>query len=957
MSLIKRSLNSLLLLLLTSLLLFSSSLIARDTRFGVLLPGEAQLRDAVSAAARVQDQPLEEPEVDLTVDKTPAALVEEEPKSELEKKVAEKLETISLEEKIQKQVLQSDLEQYGYDIFSQVPTTFAPVQGIPVPPDYIIGPGDTFVLQVFGPSDVEYKLVVSREGKLLVPEVGDIQVAGMTFEEAKLTLKNQIEKLRIGVKTVVTLADLHTIQVMMVGEVVRPGAYTVSGLSSLLNTLITTGGVKRTGSLRNIQVRRNNKVIATMDIYQVLLKGIDESNIYLRQGDVVFVPPIGKTIGIAGEVHRPAIYELKNETQVGQVIKLAGGLLPTAAVDKTHIERITRQGLRTLVSADLNKKGSSMRVNNGDLIRIFPVLNKMQDVVLLNGHVLSPGGFQWKRGMRLSDLIKSPSILRQNAEYNVALIHRELPKAKRSTVEYFNLESVLTNPESRENLLLQPRDQVIIFDTFTPRGGQVSDVVRKLRQQTTAFEPARVFEMAGYIKHPGTYPLAGDMRLLDAFSVAGGIQIGTDTRYVLLVRKDAVTKNIEFIQVNLQLAQQNKNGDHNPKILPEDRVYVFDYQVDRSQLIKSDMDLLKQQTGFGKLTPIVNVGGQVIKPGSYPLTPGMRVKDLIIAAGGLKEEALGTNATLSRQYLIEGEFTRNETLTVALRDKNDMGLGLNAILHAYDHLVLRPKPEWGGQQPRLVKIEGEVLYPGEYKVGKRETLCGLVQKAGGFTEDAYLFGSVFIRESVRQREQQALDKIYSQLDDLLVDVHMSPGYENDQKLPVNKNAAEIYRVIKQLDKTKAVGRMVIDVESAIKQCKEGADIVLEDGDRLIVPSYTAEVSVVGQVYHPMSHQFREDRAAFDYINLSGGTKELAAREHSYIVQANGEVMTVRSSMSSWGWLRSPVNAKVTPGSTIFVPLSVDRINGREFAQSWVELIYKMAISAASIKYIFDGSAE
>ena len=456
-----------------------TSSFAQDPRFGVLLPAEKQLQSAVRAAAsQGKDEPLEEPEIELTIPVASPA-VEEEP-SELEKNVAESLESISLEEKIQKQVLQEELEQFGYEIFSQAPTTFAPVEGIPVPPGYVIGPGDTFILQIYGATDVEYRLVVTREGKLLIPEVGDIQVAGLTFDEAKLTLTKQISKLRIGVKTVVTLAELHTIQIMMVGEVVRPGAYTISGLSSLLNTLITTGGIKRSGTLRNIQVRRQNKTITTMDIYQVLLQGVDQSNIFLRHGDVVFVPPIGRTIGVAGEVQRPAIYELKDETSVDDVLALAGGLLPTSAGDKSHVERITSNGLRTLVAADLSAGGGNITVKNGDLIRVFPVLDKMDDVVLLSGHVLVPGGFQWQQGMRVSDLISSPGILRQSAEYEMALVQREVSSTKRLEAHYFNLGSVLTSPGGKGDIELLSRDQVIIFDTNSPRKNQVADLVRKL---------------------------------------------------------------------------------------------------------------------------------------------------------------------------------------------------------------------------------------------------------------------------------------------------------------------------------------------------------------------------------------------------------------------------------------------------------------------------------------------
>ncbi len=922
---------------------------AKDRRMGVLFPGDVQQQAAV-LAAQGDNEPLEQPEIVLSAPASSQIPVIVEP-SELEKKVARTLESITLEEKIQKQVLQAELEQFGYDIFTAVPTTFVPVEGIPVPLDYIIGPGDTFIVQIYGATDVQYRLVVTREGKLLIPEVGDLQVSGLTFEEAKIHIKGQISKLRIGVKSVITLAELHTIRIMMVGDVVQPGAYTVSGLSSLLNTLITTGGIKRTGSLRNIQVRRQGRVVTSMDLYQVLLKGEDKGDIFLHQGDTIFVPPIGATIGVAGEVHRPAIYELKYEGNVSEVLALTGGLLPTAAKRNPHIERITSGGLRTLISVDLEQNGGRVEVKNGDLLRIFPVLRKMDNVVLLSGHVLNPGGFQWHPGMHVSDLINSPALLRQSAEYQVALIERELPSIKQLQAIYFNLGAILANPGDVDDLQLQPRDQLIVFDTHSPRGKQVVEIVRKFRLQASASSAPMVFNIDGNLRHKGEYPLQQGMRLLDALDVSGGIRAGTDMSYTLLVRKDQLSSEIEFVQLSLSKAVKNSLGDHNPVILPEDRIYIFDSEIDRAQLIAADIQRLKQQTRYGELSPVVNVTGKVVKPGTYPLIPGMRLQDLIIAAGGMKEEAFGLAATLSRQVVIGGEYSSIDHIDVPLTGGKREGYSAAMILHPYDHLLIREKPEWISQS-KLVRIEGEVIYPGEYKVDKRETLCGLVQRAGGFSEDAYLFGTVFLRESVRKREQQAMDRLFDALDDQLVNVHLSPGFQKDEKLPINKGATDIQKVIKQLKRNRAVGRLVIDIENAVSRCHEESDIVLEGGDRLIVPKYKEDVTVVGEVYFPASHLFRSDRAARDYINLSGGTRELAIADHAYVVQANGEVMTARTSSGSWGWLTSPANIEVTPGSTIYVPLSVDRINIRESTQSWLDLIYKLAISAATVDYLF-----
>ena len=933
-----------------ALWVFSACTMANDPRLGVLWPEDVQRQQAVKAAGQGLDEPLSQPPVAISEPKLTTVIAEAP--SELEKTVSETLEPITLEEQIQQQVVQSALSQFGYDIFAVTPTTFAPVEGIPVPPDYIIGPGDTFVLQIYGPSDVEYRLVVPREGRLLIPEIGDIQVAGLSFEEAKLTLQQTISKMRIGVKTVITLADLHTIQILMVGDVSRPGMYTVSGLSSLLNTLITTGGIKRTGSLRDIQVRRHNQVIARMDIYNVLLKGVDDDNIYLRQGDVIFVPPIGPTISVAGEVHRPAIYELKTEQTVADIIALTGGLLPTADIAKSHIERITPDAQRTLLTLGSRETMADMAVKNGDVMRIFPAVKRMDDVVLLAGHVMQPGGYQWQPGMRVSSVINHVSMLRHSTDYSVAMIQREDRNTKQISALYFDLGAALNRPGSEADQVLQPRDQIVIFDTQGTRQNQVKATLNKMTRQVAGGQLANTFELIGHVQHPGVYPLETNQRLMTLLAAGGGLLPGTDIAYSLLVRTHPQTKQIEFIRLNLNQATASPAGDHNPVLKAGDKVYLFGRQTNRAKLIAADIARLKAQTRFGELSPVVTLSGEVVHGGEYPVTPGMRLEDLIAAGGGMTEKAYGEFATLSRQSLLDDEQTTTSTLNVALSTTDQYGYDSNMIVHPYDHLTLRVKPNWVSQS-RLVRVEGEVTYPGEYRVGKHDTLCSVVHRAGGFTERAYLFGAVFLRESVKQREQKALDKLFDQLDDSLVDVHLSPGHEKDQKLPVNKGATDILRVMQGLDRPQAVGRMVIDLEAAVSRCDEGHDIALEHGDRLIVPALQNEVTVVGQVYQPSSHHFRSDRALLDYVNLSGGTKQFAAIEHIYVVQANGEVISVRSSQSSWTWLGQPKNLHVTPGSTIFVPLDLDRINGREYTESWAELIYKMAISAAGLKFILN----
>lgn len=907
---------------------------------------ELQLQQALMAAPKGNDAP-----VDASLNSLQAIPVEfdSEP-SELERAVSATLVPPTLEERLQEGISQRKLEQFGYEIFSSVAANYSVPEAMPVPENYIVGPGDSFVVQVFGAADVQYNLVVTREGRLLVPELGDLQVAGLTFIEAKTLIVESLERVRIGAKAIATIGQLRAIQVLMLGEVSRPGNFTVNGLSSLLNTLVNAGGIKRSGTLRKIQVKRAGALISEFDLYDLLLRGDESGNISLRHGDVIFVPPIGETVGIAGEVQRAAIYELKDEKTVGDIIKLAGGLLPTAALGKTQLERIATDDFYTLIETDLTSGGDSVLIKNGDLIRVLPVIEKFSNVVYLDGHVVAPGSYEWRPGMLVSTVINELGLLRQGADFDTAVIERENDLTKRNEVLYFDLRAALRG-DPRADIRLTPRDRILVFSMDGNRSQQLKSIVEKFRKQAAYQLYAPVVYLNGYFKHAGSYPLEAGLRVLDVVRHAGGIQPGTDMEFAVLARTDNRTGNVDITTLKLKTAELQRYGDHNPIVLPSDRLYLFDDYIDRAKTLRAEVENLAKQASVTDIQKTVFIDGAVNHPGEYPMVAGMRIKDLIIAAGGLRENASSIFATLSRKDHQVNEFNRVNLYDVRFDISSASVFNSQSILYPGDTLRVKNKPEWVGR-PNRVTIEGEVLYPGTYSVDKRETLCSLVQRVGGFTENAYLFGTVFLRESVRRKEQEALDRIMGEMDDLLAEVHMSPGFDKDKKSPTENDTAEIYKVIKSLAPKKATGRLVVDMDAAVNKCSEKEDIVLENGDRIVVPKFQDEISVVGQVYYPTSHKYRPERAALDYINLSGGTKELAQREHAFVVQANGEVMTVRSMASTWGWLMAPSNVKVTPGSTVYVPLSVDRINGRELTQSWVDLFYKLTLGAASVDFLF-----
>ena len=923
-----------------------------EAKLGVLPADMFQRQQAIKAAPSGNDPPLV-PAAPVQEAKTNPAELKPEP-SKLEEKANEALDPVSLDERIQQQALQTELTQFGYDLFNKPAVSFTPAETLPVPSDYVVAPGDTFTVQIFGATDVQYQLVVTRDGRLLLPEVGDINVAGLTFDEAKLTIQSQIAKVRIGVKTVITLSNLRAIQVVVMGEVLKPGTFTIPGMTSLFNALVNTGGIKTSGSLRKVELRRQNRLVARLDLYDMLLSGQSRNNLYLRQGDVIFVPPLGATVSVAGEVNRPAIYELLQAASVQSAIDMAGGLLPTADPSKTQLRRLKDGKGYTLVQADLTRDGSSTALINGDQIRVFPALNRMDNIVVLSGNVINPGAYEWKQAMRISDLVNDVQLLRQRTDFKAALLVRERRFSRRVSVRYLDLGQALEDPKSLANVTLEPRDELIIFDTYSSRQRLLNDTLQSMRLQATVEAPAEVVEFKGFVKIPGAYPLERGKRLLDMVRATGGVQDGTDMNYMVLIRRTPLSTRIEAISLSLTKAFLNPTGDHNPALQAGDRIYLFDDKADRDKLLADEVDSLIKQSRYDEPAPIVQISGKARHSGQFPLTPGMTVKDLIDAAGGLTEDAYGQTAVLTRQALMADEYLRAEHQEINILGKNQLLPDLAFRLKPRDRLIIREKPE-AEINNKSVTVKGEVKFPGKYYVGKRETLCELINRVGGFTQDAYIFGTIFTRESVRKREQDNIDKIFKELDTLLAEVHTSPSFENDKKLPSQKGANDIYQVIRQLKPPKAAGRMVVNMQNATQDCIESSDLVLEDGDMIIVPKMTEEVTVIGQVYQPMSHKYQKERGAVDYINSSGGIKELAKKEHTFVIQANGEIFSTRSGMSELPFFGRPQNISVTPGSTIVVPMSVDRINGRENMQSWIKTIYEAAV-AIGVTSLMLGSA-
>jgi polysaccharide export outer membrane protein len=308
---------------------------------------------------------------------------------------------------------------FGYDLFEDVPSTFAPLDQVPVPSDYILGPGDELLVRAWGQVNVDAKLVVDRDGSIFIPTVGQIAVAGVRYDQLASRLKDAARRVFRNFDLTVTLGQLRSIQVYVVGDARQPGSYTVSSLSTLVNALFAAGGPSRHGTMRDIQVRRNDRLVTDFDLYDLLLKGDKSKDIVLEPGDVIFIPHIGAEVAVAGSVTFPAIYELRGKATLGEELEAAGELSSVADGDRVMVERVDGHATRKVDQIRLDTEGKARELKDGDLVRVFSISPRFEATVTLRGNVAQPGRYPFVPGMRIRDLIPNREFLLTRAFWQV----------------------------------------------------------------------------------------------------------------------------------------------------------------------------------------------------------------------------------------------------------------------------------------------------------------------------------------------------------------------------------------------------------------------------------------------------------------------------------------------------------------------------------------------------------
>lgn len=546
------------------------------------------------------------------------------------------------------------LKPFGYDLFAGVPSTFAPATDVPVPAEYVVGPGDTLQIQLIGSVKGRYALVVGRDGNINIPDLEPIPVAGLRFEQVRERLEAVVREQMIGTQVSVSMGELRSIRVFVLGDAEVPGSYTVSGLSTITNALFVSGGVKEIGSLRNIQLKRGGRTVRTLDLYDLLLRGDTSGDARLLPGDVIFVPPVGATVGLAGEVRRPAIYELKNETTVAQLLELGGGLLPQADPTLATLERVDDSHRRVTIDVNLAQpSGRNLALRSGDTLRVPSIRPILEDSVVISGHVHRPGERQYTPGMRLTDVLPSLDDLKPDADQRYILIRREMPTDRQIKVFSADLERALAQPESAANLELAPRDQIFVFDRESGRDRIIAPLLRELRLQSRIDEPTLEVSVAGKVKIPGTYPLEPGMRVIDLLRAGGSLDEAAYGGQAELTRYEVGSngaRQAELIEIDLR---QALNGDPAANLA----LRPYDYLV------------IKEVPLWGEQEE-VEIRGEVRFPGRYPIHRGETLRSVMARAGGLTDLAFPEGAIFTREELKERE--RKQLATLASRLESNL---------------------------------------------------------------------------------------------------------------------------------------------------------------------------------------------------------------------------------------------------------------------------------------------
>lgn len=549
--------------------------------------------------------------------------------SALEKSYSKK--NLTLLDKYEYEPFNRDLRQFGYDFFKNSAQLVGTMDNLPVGEDYTIGPGDVLSISIWGAINARHELTVDRNGEISIPKVGAVKVWGVSYSQVKTVINKAISHYYKNFETNITLGKLRAIQVFVVGEVEFPGSYPISSLATVVNALSAAGGPTKNGSLRSIKVSRNGKPVETIDLYDILLHGDRSHDTRLQNGDTLFVPVIGPIVAVAGEVKRPAIYEISGKATLPEVISMAGGVTARGFMSRIQVERFSRNSSKVIVDYTIKdgiitSTSADNEIHDRDMIKVFPVQEAFKQVVSLKGNVVRPGEYQFRKGMRVLDVISGFDMLLPESFIESAEITRLALPDYHKEILTFNLRKAFSKSDA-DNIPLQEQDTIKVFSR--------AEMQEKFSVNIT-----------GEVVNPGTYDFYPGMTIRDLITAAGSLKRNALMDQAELSRVNLGNNKATATHINIDVAKAISGA-------PE---YDLPLQPDDTLSVRSITDWLDATD------KLVTLKGEVLYPGVYAISRGEKISSVIERAGGFTGKAYLAGAKFTRKSVREIQQKRMDEI-------------------------------------------------------------------------------------------------------------------------------------------------------------------------------------------------------------------------------------------------------------------------------------------------------
>jgi polysaccharide export outer membrane protein len=831
----------------------------------------------------------------------------------------------------------SALRQFGYDQLGRGSAVTIPQTGA-VQDDYILGPGDEITISLRGQENNEFRAVVDRNGQVVLPRLPPVSASGRSFGSFRQDLESAVHRAYVATQAAVSIGRVRPISVLVSGEVNVPGQRLVTGLSSAMDALQLSGGVKKTGSLRNIRIQRAGREYS-VDLYSILTDRGGASAMRLTDGDRILVPPLGRTVAITGLVRRPGIFELPpgNSTiSTKALLALAGG--PEVRGNfRYSILRILPDGRTDLVA--LQSAGAIL--HDSEILFVQPGVDQTASQATLAGGTGLAGSYPIVQGAKLSTVLKSPGSLGPSPYTLFGIISRRDPRTLLRTLSAFTPVSVLHGLEDQD---LQSDDIIRPISVAETRmlAAAVQDYADKVASQREALRN----------------PLANvDVNAVGRQQVASAAAQQSANG---AGRREAENANISEI-VNLKNpnnqypaadgsrmgpAFQSEQADQNTRSQGE-ASSSLNFQTESveqggfaSNLEAPNVAALARQLGVDQLVLLnfltdlqVTMEGAVRGPGTYFVGPTVTLVDLVQAAGGTvnwgDESGVELITTLADKHAGRSE---THVLNLPLREGG---------LASY---VVKPRDSFrfnsvfSDTQIGSVTVQGELRFPGTYKITRGERLSSLLSRAGGLTNVSYPYGTVFLRKSIAALEHDNYERAAKEVNDQLLVAMTRVG--NDKLSPDTFVAMQHF--VTELRGQRAVGRMSIIADPSVLASKPSLDPLLEAGDVIYIPQRPSTISVLGQVAQPGSFPYQPGQDIVEYIANAGGYASNADKSETFVVLPDGTARKIERSWLSFDARNLP------PGSAIVVPRDITPLDLRQTIIDVSQILSQFAVSIASV---------